>query len=149
MDTTEPPTDDDFDDKSSYEYEYEYNDDDEDEISREIDERYDNITLVEYDKSTPTEEEKKDLIDRYSLTDEIIKKIEEEEKFESKIEDVLDDDIFDDSEEEEHLDDIGCPDEESEYFEEVEGADDYIEEEEKTPNDGQLDFLSLLDEEDP
>ena len=149
VDTTEPPTDDDFADKSSYEYEYEYNDDDEDEISREIDERYDNITLVEYDKSTPTEEEKKDLIDRYSLTDEIIKKSEEEEKFESKIEDALDDDIFDDSEEEEHLDDIGCPEEESEYFEEVEAGDEYTEEEEKTPDDGQLDFFSLLDEEDP
>ena len=149
VDTTESPADDDFDDKSSYDYEYEYNDTDEDELAKEIDERYDNITLVEYDKTTPTEEEKKDLIDRYSLTDEIIKKSEEDEKLEAKIEDALDDDIFDDSEEEEHLDDIGCPDEESEYFEEVEGADDYIEEEEKTPNDGQLDFLSLLDEEDP
>lgn len=148
VDTTESPADD-FDDKSSYDYEYEYNDTDEDELAKEIDERYDNITLVEYDKTTPTEEEKKDLIDRYSLTDEIIKKSEEDEKLEAKIEDALDDDIFDDSEEEEHLDDIGCPDEESEYFEEVEGADDYIEEEEKTPNDGQLDFLSLLDEEDP
>ncbi len=149
VDTTESPADDDFDDKSSYDYEYEYNDTDEDELAKEIDERYDNITLVEYDKTTPTEEEKKNLIDRYSLTDEIIKKSEEDEKLEAKIEDALDDDIFDDSEEEEHLDDIGCPDEESEYFEEVEGADDYIEEEEKTPNDGQLDFLSLLDEEDP
>ncbi|MGN0840804.1 MAG: hypothetical protein ACI4NB_08245 [Candidatus Ornithospirochaeta sp.] len=149
VDTTESPADDDFDDKSSYAYEYEYNDTDEDELAKEIDERYDNITLVEYDKTTPTEEEKKNLIDRYSLTDEIIKKSEEDEKLEAKIEDALDDDIFDDSEEEEHLDDIGCPDEESEYFEEVEGADDYIEEEEKTPNDGQLDFLSLLDEEDP
>ncbi len=148
VDTTESPADD-FDDKSSYDYEYEYNDTDEDELAKEIDERYDNITLVEYDKTTPTEEEKKNLIDRYSLTDEIIKKSEEDEKLEAKIEDALDDDIFDDSEEEEHLDDIGCPDEESEYFEEVEGADDYIEEEEKTPNDGQLDFLSLLDEEDP
>ena len=148
VDTTESPADD-FDDKSSYDYEYEYNDTDEDELAKEIDERYDNITLVEYDKTTPTEEEKKSLIDRYSLTDEIIKKSEEDEKLEAKIEDALDDDIFDDSEEEEHLDDIGCPDEESEYFEEVEGADDYIEEEEKTPNDGQLDFLSLLDEEDP
>ena len=149
VDTTESPADDDFDDKSSYDYEYEYNDTDEDELAKEIDERYDNITLVEYDKTTPTEEEKKNLIDRYSLTDEIIKKSEEDEKLEAKIEDALDDDIFDDSEEEEHLDDIGCPEEDSEYFEEVEGADDYIEEEEKTPNDGQLDFLSLLDEEDP
>ena len=148
VDTTESPADD-FDDKSSYDYEYEYNDTDEDELAKEIDERYDNITLVEYDKTTPTEEEKKNLIDRYSLTDEIIKKSEEDEKLEAKIEDALDDDIFDDSEEEEHLDDIGCPEEDSEYFEEVEGADDYIEEEEKTPNDGQLDFLSLLDEEDP
>ena len=142
----EPPLDDVECEKSSYEYEYEYNDEDEDEMSKKLDERYDNLTLVEYDKTTPTEEEKKSLIDRYSLTDEIIKKSEEEENYEERMEKTLDDDIFDDTEEEEHLDDIGASDSDSEYYEEVEAGDEYIEEE-KTPEDGQLDFFSILDDE--
>ena len=143
---SEPPLDDVECEKSSYEYEYEYNDEDEDEMSKKLDERYDNLTLVEYDKTTPTEEEKKSLIDRYSLTDEIIKKSEEEENYEERMEKTLDDDIFDDTEEEEHLDDIGVSDSDSEYYEEVEAGDEYIEEE-KTPEDGQLDFFSILDDE--
>ena len=143
---SEPPLDDVECEKSSYEYEYEYNDEDEDEMSKKLDERYDNLTLVEYDKTTPTEEEKKSLIDRYSLTDEIIKKSEEEENYEERMEKTLDDDIFDDTEEEEHLDDIGVSDSDSEYYEEVETGDEYIEEE-KTPEDGQLDFFSILDDE--
>ena len=143
---SEPPLDDVECEKSSYEYEYEYNDEDEDEMSKKLDERYDNLTLVEYDKTTPTEEEKKSLIDRYSLTDEIIKKSEEEENYEERMEKTLDDDIFDDTEEEEHLDDIGVSGSDSEYYEEVEAGDEYIEEE-KTPEDGQLDFFSILDDE--
>ena len=143
---SEPSLDDVECEKSSYEYEYEYNDEDEDEMSKKLDERYDNLTLVEYDKTTPTEEEKKSLIDRYSLTDEIIKKSEEEENYEERMEKTLDDDIFDDTEEEEHLDDIGVSDSDSEYYEEVEAGDEYIEEE-KTPEDGQLDFFSILDDE--
>ena len=143
---SEPPLDDVECEKSSYEYEYEYNDEDEDEMSKKLDERYDNLTLVEYDKTTPTEEEKKSLIDRYSLTDEIIKKSEEEENYEERMEKTLDDDIFDDTEEEEHLDDIGVSDSDSEYYEEVEAGDEYIEEE-KTSEDGQLDFFSILDDE--
>ena len=143
---SEPPLDDVECEKSSYEYEYEYNDEDEDEMSKKLDERYDNLTLVEYDKTTPTEEEKKSLIDRYSLTDEIIKKSEEEENYEERMEKTLDDDIFDDTEEEEHLDDIGVSDSDSEYYEEDEAGDEYIEEE-KTPEDGQLDFFSILDDE--
>ena len=143
---SEPPLDDVECEKSSYEYEYEYNDEDEDEMSKKLDERYDNLTLVEYDKTTPTEEEKKSLIDRYSLTDEIIKKSEEEENYEERMEKTFDDDIFDDTEEEEHLDDIGVSDSDSEYYEEVEAGDEYIEEE-KTPEDGQLDFFSILDDE--
>ncbi len=149
VETTEPSNDDLNDEKSSYDYEYEYNDVDEDELAKKLDERDENITLIEYDKTLPTEEEKKSLIDRYSLTDEIIRKSEEEEKLETQIEDALDDDIFDDSEEEEHLDDIGGYGEESKYFEEVEAADEYVEEEKTVDDDGQLDFFSILDEEDP
>lgn len=147
-DSSDNVTDDEVDEKSSYDYEYEYNDVDEDEMARELDDRYDNITLVEYEKTTPTEEEKNSLIDRYSLTEELIRKSEEEEKIETEIEDELDDDIFDDSDEEDRLDDIGVSDGDSEYYEEVEASDEYIEE--KTQDDdGQLDFFSLLDEEDP
>ena len=146
LEPLDTPSDDDFEEKSTYDYEYEYNDIDEDELAKELDERYENITLVEYDRTTPTEEEKKDLIERYSLTDEIIKKSEYEEKIESKIEEALDDDIFDDSEEEERLDDIGGVEEDSEYYEEAEAADEYLEEEEKSTDDGQLDFFPLLDE---
>ncbi|MGN1164538.1 MAG: hypothetical protein ACI4S4_07040, partial [Candidatus Ornithospirochaeta sp.] len=133
--------------------EYEYSDVDEDEVSKEIDEKFDNISLIEYEKKEPSREEKQSLIERYSLTDDIIRKSEEEEKKEYIIESALDDDIFDDTEEEERLDEIGGGEasEDSDFFDAAESSDEYQEEEkeESEENYGQLDFLSILDEEDP
>lgn len=129
--------------------EYEYSDVDEDELSKALDERDESIAFVEYEKKEMTQEEKDSLLERYSLTEEILNDEEVDEKIEDAIEEALDDDIFDDSEEEEKLDDIG-PEEstESEFFEVAEATDGYEAEEKEVEKeeDPQLDFLSILDE---
>ncbi len=129
--------------------EFEYDPTDEDEEARKLDERDESVELVEYEKKDSvdiSEAEKK-----YALTDEIIRKEEEIEKEEEAYESELDDDIFDDTEEEERLDEIGGK-EESDYYEEIEEEPP---KEEPCPGDdreadnedeGQLDFFSLLDE---
>ncbi len=129
--------------------EFEYDPTDEDEEARKLDERDERVELVEYEKKDSvdiSEAEKK-----YALTDEIIRKEEEIEKEEEAYESELDDDIFDDTEEEERLDEIGGK-EESDYYEEIEEEPP---KEEPCPGDdreadnedeGQLDFFSLLDE---
>ncbi len=143
-----PVFDDASDDTITDEYEYETEDDaDEKDIP--------DVPPVEYerknDKNIAEEEEK------YALTDEIIRRDEEIEKEEEKFESELDDDIFDDTEEEERLDEIGEK-EESDYYEEVdsdeihEEAEESADEAEEEDNadsdrDVQLDFFSLLDEE--
>ena len=148
--TPEIPQDDILDETISDEYEYA--DRDEDEVAKEIDEKFDSISLIEYEKKEPSEEEKQSLIERYSLTDDIIRRSEEEEKDESLMDSALDD-IFDDTDEEERLDEIGSGEEneDSEFFDAAESSDEYMEEEKEEGSDnfGQLDFLSILDEEDP
>ena len=92
------------------------------------------------------------MTERYSLTEDLIKKSEEEEEREFVLDEALDDDIFDDSEEDEKLDDIGPGESyDSEFFDAADASDEYEvhEEEEEKEESGQLDFLSLLDEEDP
>ncbi len=142
-----PVFDDDSDDTITDEYEYET---EEDETEKDIPD----VPIVEYEKKNDrnmAEEEEK-----YALTDEIIRRDEEIEKEEEKFESELDDDIFDDTEEEERLDEIGEKTE-SDYYEEVdadeihaeaeESPDEAEEENADSENDGQLDFFSLLDEE--
>ena len=142
-----PVFDDDSDDTITDEYEYET---EEDETEKEIPD----VPPVEYEKKNDrniAEEEEK-----YALTDEIIRRDEEIEKEEEKFESELDDDIFDDTEEEERLDEIGEKTE-SDYYEEVDADEIHEEAEESTDEaeedssdsdgDVQLDFFSLLDEE--
>ena len=148
--STESSTDDLRDDPTTDEYEYDNID--EDEESRLLDERDANIQFVEYDRKEASKEEKESMIERYSLTEDIIKKSEEEEEREFVLDEALDDDIFDDSEEDEKLDDIGPGESyDSEFFDAADASDEYEvhEEEEEKEESGQLDFLSLLDEEDP
>ena len=142
-----PVFDDDSDDTITDEYEYET---EEDETEKDIPD----VPIVEYEKKNDrniAEEEEK-----YALTDEIIRRDEEIEKEEEKFESELDDDIFDDTEEEERLDEIGEKTE-SDYYEEVDADEIHAESEESTDEaeedssdsdgDVQLDFFSLLDEE--
>ena len=148
--STESSTDDLRDDPTTDEYEYDNID--EDEESRLLDERDANIQFVEYDRKEASKEEKESMIERYSLTEDLIKKSEEEEEREFVLDEALDDDIFDDSEEDERLDDIGPGESfDSEFFDAADASDEYEvhEEEEEKEESGQLDFLSLLDEEDP
>ena len=148
--STESSTDDLRDDPTTDEYEYDNID--EDEESRLLDERDANIQFVEYDRKEASKEEKESMIERYSLTEDLIKKSEEEEEREFVLDEALDDDIFDDSEEDEKLDDIGPGESyDSEFFDAADASDEYEvhEEEEEKEESGQLDFLSLLDEEDP
>lgn len=148
--STESSTDDLRDDPTTDEYEYDNID--EDEESRLLDERDANIQFVEYDRKEASKEEKESMIERYSLTEDLIKKSEEEEEREFVLDEALDDDIFDDSEEDEKLDDIGPGESyDSEFFDAADASDEYEvhEEEEEKDESGQLDFLSLLDEEDP
>ncbi|MGN0851568.1 MAG: hypothetical protein ACI4M4_08170 [Candidatus Ornithospirochaeta sp.] len=148
--STESSTDDLRDDPTTDEYEYDNID--EDEESRLLDERDANIQFVEYDRKEASKEEKESMIERYSLTEDLIKKSEEEEEREFVLDEALDDDIFDDSEEDEKLDDIGPGvSYDSEFFDAADASDEYEvhEEEEEKEESGQLDFLSLLDEEDP
>ena len=148
--STESSTDDLKDDPTTDEYEYDNID--EDEESRLLDERDANIQFVEYDRKEASKEEKESMIERYSLTEDLIKKSEEEEEREFVLDEALDDDIFDDSEEDERLDDIGPGESfDSEFFDAADASDEYEvhEEEEEKEKSGQLDFLSLLDEEDP
>ena len=148
--STESSTDDLKDDPATDEYEYDNID--EDEESRLLDERDANIQFVEYDRKEASKEEKESMIERYSLTEDLIKKSEEEEEREFVLDEALDDDIFDDSEEDERLDDIGPGESfDSEFFDAADASDEYEvhEEEEEKEESGQLDFLSLLDEEDP
>lgn len=148
--STESSTDDLKDDPTTDEYEYDNID--EDEESRLLDERDANIQFVEYDRKEASKEEKESMIERYSLTEDLIKKSEEEEEREFVLDEALDDDIFDDSEEDERLDDIGPGESfDSEFFDAADASDEYEvhEEEEEKEESGQLDFLSLLDEEDP
>ncbi len=148
--STESSTDDLKDDPATDEYEYDNID--EDEESRLLDERDANIQFVEYDRKEASKEEKESMIERYSLTEDLIKKSEEEEEREFVLDEALDDDIFDDSEEDEKLDDIGPGESyDSEFFDAADASDEYEvhEEEEEKDESGQLDFLSLLDEEDP
>ena len=148
--STESSTDDLRDDPTTDEYEYDNID--EDEESRLLDERDANIQFVEYDRKEASKEEKESMIERYSLTEDLIKKSEEEEEREFVLDEALDDDIFDDSEEDERLDDIGPGESyDSEFFDAADASDEYEvhEEEEEKEKSGQLDFLSLLDEEDP
>ena len=148
--STESSTDDLRDDPTTDEYEYDNID--EDEESRLLDERDANIQFVEYDRKEASKEEKESMIERYSLTEDLIKKSEEEEEREFVLDEALDDDIFDDSEEDEKLDDIGPGESfDSEFFDAEDASDEYEvhEEEEEKEESGQLDFLSLLDEEDP
>ena len=148
--STESSTDDLRDDPTTDEYEYDNID--EDEESRLLDERDANIQFVEYDRKEASKEEKESMIERYSLTEDLIKKSEEEEEREFVLDEALDDDIFDDSEEDEKLDNIGPGESyDSEFFDAADASDEYEvhEEEEEKEESGQLDFLSLLDEEDP
>ena len=148
--STESSTDDMRDDPTTDEYEYDNID--EDEESRLLDERDANIQFVEYDRKDASKEEKESMIERYSLTEDLIKKSEEEEEREFVLDEALDDDIFDDSEEDEKLDNIGPGESyDSEFFDAADASDEYEvhEEEEEKEESGQLDFLSLLDEEDP
>ena len=148
--STESSTDDLRDDPTTDEYEYDNID--EDEESRLLDERDANIQFVEYDRKEASKEEKESMIERYSLTQDLIKKSEEEEEREFVLDEALDDDIFDDSEEDEKLDNIGPGESyDSEFFDAADASDEYEvhEEEEEKEESGQLDFLSLLDEEDP
>ena len=66
------------------------------------------------------------MIERYSLTEDLIKKSEEEEEREFVLDEALDDDIFDDSEEDEKLDNIGPGESyDSEFFDAADASDEY------------------------
>ena len=148
LDRTEASVDDVADDTVSDEFEYDTVD--EDEEAKKLDERDENVEFVEYEKKDSVDIEKEE--EKYALTDEIIRKDEEIEKEEEKYESELDDDIFDDTEEEERLDEIGEK-AESDYYEEIEEEPVKEEtpvetaDEDEEEDDGQLDFFSILDEE--
>lgn len=129
-----------------------YDNEDEDEKAKELDERDNNVSLVEYEKKNSCDIDS--LKERYSLPEEIVKKQQEKEKEDEKYEANLDDDIFDDSEEEESLDDIGetKEDSDSEYYDEIEEQeemeDEKKEDEENSLYDeSQLNFFNILDDE--
>ncbi len=129
--------------------EFEYDPTDEDEEAKRLDERDESVELVEYERKNSVDIS--DVEKKYALTDEIIRKDEEIEKEEEAYESELDDDIFDDTEEEERLDEIGEK-EVSEYYEDIEeeppkeevSTGDVTEADDE--DEGQLDFFSLLDE---
>lgn len=128
-----------------------YDNEDEDEKAKELDERDNNVSLVEYEKKSSCDIDS--LKERYSLPEEIVKKQQEKEKEDEKYEANLDDDIFDDSEEEESLDDIGetKEDSDSEYYDEIEEQeemeDEKKEDEENSLYDeSQLNFFNILDD---
>lgn len=132
----------------SDEYEYEYNNEDEDKEAQIIDSRYEKIEKIEYEKKS--EQDIDELKDKYSLTAEIIERDEENEKAQISFTSAYDEYEYDDREENERLDDIGPEKEEDEFFDSIEDSDYEKEEESVLCDDSidnnQLDFLSLLDE---
>lgn len=134
----------------SDEYEYEYNNEDEDKEAQIIDSRYEKIEKIEYEKKS--EKDIDELKDKYSLTAEIIERDEENEKAQISFNSAFDEYEYDDREENERLDDIGPEKEEDEFFDSIEDSDYEKEEESVLCDDSidnnQLDFLSLLDEDD-